>query len=168
MSEPTPAIDAVTAANAAFAAEFSADLAAPPSRQLAVVTCMDARIPVFEAFGLANGEAHVIRTAGGVVTDDVIRSLCISQRALGTTELLVIHHSRCGMQGITDDGFKADLEADLGVKPPWAVETFTALDADVRQSMRRIANSPFIAEKGAVRGFVYDVDSGELNEVMSA
>ena len=136
-----------------------------PSRQLAIVTCMDSRIDVFQALGLEHGEAHVMRNAGGVITDDVIRSLCLSQRKLGTREILLLHHTDCGLQGVTDDAFKAVLEAELGVKPWWALESFSDPYADTRQSIRRIAMTPFIPHKEHVRGFVYDVDTGVLNEV---
>lgn len=133
-----------------------------PSRKLSVVTCMDSRMDVFEILGLRNGEAHVIRNAGGVITDDVIRSLCLSQRVLGTAEIVLIHHTDCGLQKVTDDGFKSALEAELGVRPQWAVEAFTDPYADTRQSMRRLHQTTFVPNKDHISGFVYDVDTGRL------
>jgi carbonic anhydrase len=130
-----------------------------------VVACMDARLAVSELLGLANGEAHVIRNAGGVVTDDVIRSLAISQRLLGTTEIILIHHTACGMLNVTDDSFKQSIEDDTGLRPPWAVEAFTDVEEDVRQSRARILASPYIPHKDDIRGFVFDVATGKLNEV---
>ena len=126
---------------------------------------MDARLQVYEVLGLEVGDSHIIRNAGGVVTDDVIRSLAISQRLLGTEEIVLIHHTDCGMLTFTDDQFKADLEEETGIKPAWAAEAFTDLDADVRQSIARIKASPFIPRTDAVRGFVYDVHTGALREV---
>ena len=126
---------------------------------------MDARLQVYEVLGLDVGDSHIIRNAGGVVTDDVIRSLAISQRLLGTEEIVLIHHTDCGMLTFTDDQFKADLEQETGIKPAWAAEAFTDLDADVRQSIARIKASPFIPRTDAVRGFVYDVHTGALREV---
>jgi len=126
---------------------------------------MDARLDVYRVLGLNEGEAHVIRNAGGVVTDDVIRSLAISQRLLGTQEIILIHHSDCGMLTFTDDGFKSDLQDENGVKPPWAAEAFPDLEADVRQSLRRIENSPFVTKHVSLRGFVFDVATGKLIEV---
>ena len=136
-----------------------------PSRELAVVTCMDSRLNVFEALGLGEGQAHVLRNAGGVITDDVIRSLAISQRRLGTRAVMLIHHTDCGMQTLTDDGFRAELQEATGLAPSFAIESFSDLDADVRQSINRIKASPFIPHKDAVRGFVFDVATGKLNEV---
>ena len=127
---------------------------------------MDARLNVYAILGLRDGEAHVIRNAGGVVTDDEIRSLAISQRLLGTTEIILIHHTDCGILTFTDDGFKAAIQAETGVKPAWAAESFTDLDTDVRQSIARIKASPFIPRKDAIRGFVFDVATGKLNEVI--
>ena len=138
-----------------------------PSRQLAIVTCMDSRLDVFAALGLAGGEAHVLRNAGGVITDDVIRSLAISQRKLGTREIMLIHHTDCGMQKLTDDGFRAELQEATGVAPAFAIESFADVDADVRQSIRRVRRSEFIPHRGSVRGFVYDVDSHRLREVQA-
>jgi carbonic anhydrase len=140
-------------------------LSAEPSRRLAIVTCMDCRIDLEAALGVELGEAHVLRNAGGVVTDDVIRSLAISQRKLGTREVLVVHHTRCVMQTITDDGFRAELQQEIGVAPPFAIEAFTDLDEDVRQSVRRVRRSEFLPHRGRVRGYVYDVDTQELHEV---
>ena len=136
-----------------------------PQRRLAVVACMDSRMDIFGMLGLANGEAHVIRNAGGVVTDDVVRSLAISQRYLATREIVLIHHTDCGMLKFSDDEFRRSMLEEVGVTPSWAVETFTDLEADVRQSIARIQASPFIPHKDSVRGFVYDVDTGQLNEV---
>jgi carbonic anhydrase len=141
------------------------DLPLPPARQVAVVACMDARLNPYGLLGLAEGDAHVIRNAGGVITADQLRSLAISQRLLGTQEVILIHHTDCGMLTFTDDGFKADVEADTGLKPPWAAEAFTDLEEDVRQSIRRILADPFIPRKDSVRGFVYDVHTGALSEV---
>ena len=152
--------------NEAYAASFDkGDLPLPPGKKVAVVACMDARLQVYEVLGLEVGDSHIIRNAGGVVTDDVIRSLAISQRLLGTEEIVLIHHTDCGMLTFTDDQFKADLEEETGIKPAWAAEAFTDLDADVRQSIARIKASPFIPRTDAVRGFVYDVHTGALREV---
>jgi carbonic anhydrase len=142
-----------------------ADLPLPPGKGVAVVACMDARLNPYGVLGLSEGDAHVIRNAGGVVTADVIRSLAISQRLLGTREIVLIHHTDCGMLTFTDDDFRTQVEADTGVRPEWAAEAFPDLDADVRQSIARITASPFIPDKSAIRGFVYDVKTGELNEV---
>lgn len=136
-----------------------------PRRQLAVVACMDSRLDVFAALGLEVGDAHVLRNAGGVITDDVIRSLAISQRKLGTREVMLIHHTDCGMLTITDDGFRAELQQDAGMAPAFAIESFTDVDADVRQSILRVRNSPFLPHTDRVRGFVYDVDTHALREV---
>ncbi len=151
--------------NEAYAASFSGPLPLPPAKQVAVVACMDARINVYGVLGLAEGEAHVIRNAGGVITEDEIRSLTISQRLLGTKEIILIHHTDCGMVTFTDDGFKADIEKDTGIKPAWESEAFPDAEADVRQSINRIKASPFIPLKDSVRGFVFDVATGRLNEV---
>ncbi|MEJ8279879.1 beta-class carbonic anhydrase [Pseudonocardia spirodelae] len=151
--------------NARYAESFSGPLPLPPARKLAVVACMDARLDVYRILGLAEGEAHVIRNAGGVVTDDEIRSLAISQRLLGTEEIILIHHTDCGMLTFTDDGFKASVQADTGIKPEWAAEAFADLDDDVRQSIARIRANPFVPRTDAVRGFVFDVATGRLNEV---
>ncbi len=140
------------------------DLPMPPGRKVAVVACMDARLNVYGLLGLSEGDAHVIRNAGGVVTDDTIRSLAISQRLLGTEEIVLIHHTDCGMLTFSDDAFRSQVAQDTGIKPPWAAESFSDLDEDVRQSLARVNTSPFIAHKN-VRGFVYDVKSGGLREV---
>lgn len=154
------------AANRHYAETFDkGDRALPPARRAAVVACMDARIETGRMLGLEEGDAHVIRNAGGVVTDDVIRSLAISQRLLGTREIVLIHHTDCGMLTFNDDTVKADIEKETGVRPPFALEAFPDIEDDVRQSIRRIQASPFIAHKDNVRGFVYDVTSGRLNEV---
>ena len=150
-----------------YAASFDkGDLPLPPARKVAVLACMDARLNLYGILGLQEGDAHVLRNAGGVVTDDEIRSLAISQRLLGTEEIILIHHTDCGMLTFTDDAFKADIEAEIGIKPEWAVETFPDLEADVRQSVARIKASPFIPNKDSVRGFVYEVESGKLREVV--
>lgn len=136
-----------------------------PSLRLAIVTCMDSRLDVFAALGLENGQAHVLRNAGGIVTDDVIRSLALSQRRLGTEEILLVHHTDCGLQLISDDGFRAELQEATGMAPPFAIESFTDVDANVRQSLARIRHSPFLLHRDRARGFVYDVDTGLLREV---
>jgi carbonic anhydrase len=149
-----------------YAATFDkGDLPLPPARQVAVVACMDARLNPYGLLGLAEGDAHVIRNAGGVITADQLRSLAISQRLLGTREIILIHHTDCGMLTFTDDAFKADVQAETGIKPPWSAEAFGDLDEDVRQSIRRIEADPFIPRKESVRGFVYDVRTGRLREV---
>src|SRR5438034_3568831 len=137
----------------------------PPGKHTAVVACMDARLNPYGVLGLSEGDSHVIRNAGGVVTDDVIRSLAISQRLLGTREIILIHHTDCGMLTFHDDDLKAQIEADTGIRPPFALEAFADPTRDVRQSMARIAASPFVPHKDQVRGFVYDVKSGRLEEV---
>jgi len=151
--------------NAAYAEQFDGPLPMPPSRHTAVVACMDARLNVYGMLGLKEGESHVVRNAGGVTTDDVIRSLAISQRLLGTTEIILIHHTDCGMLTFTDDAFKRSIQDETGIKPPWSAESFTDLEEDVRQSIARIKASPFIPHKDAIRGFVFDVATGKLNEV---
>ena len=151
--------------NAAYAEQFGGPLPLPPASHVAVVACMDARLNVYAILGLKEGESHVIRNAGGVVTDDEIRSLAISQRLLGTTEIILIHHTDCGMLTFTDDDFKRAIQDETGIKPQWAAEAFTDLDEDVRQSIARIKASPFIPRKDSVRGFVYDVHTGDLREV---
>ena len=159
--------DELLANNEAYAASFDkGDLPLPPGRKIAVVACMDARLNVYGALGLSEGDAHVIRNAGGVVTDDEIRSLAISQRLLGTEEIVLIHHTDCGMLTFTDDAFKASIQAETGIKPEWAAEAFSDLEADVRQSIARITASPFIPRKEAIRGFIYEVESGRLREVI--
>ena len=143
-------------------------LKAPPAKRVAVLACMDARLDVHKILGLNEGDAHVIRNAGGVVTDDAIRSLLISQRLLGTSEIILIHHTDCGMLTFKDDEEKRKIESELGIRPPFALEAFSDLEADVKQSIARIQASPFIRHKAGVRGFIYDVHSGRLNEVRAA
>jgi len=163
------AIDELLANNRAFAEGLEPrHLDVRPRRRLAIVTCMDSRLDVFAALGLGHGEAHVLRNAGGVITDDVIRSLAISQRLLGTREVMLVHHTDCGMQKVTDDGFRAELQAATGVAPAFAIESFTDLDADVRQSVLRVRRSAFLPHRDSVRGFVYDVDTHRLREVAVA
>jgi carbonic anhydrase len=152
--------------NAAYAEAFSGPLPLPPAKGIAVIACMDARLNVYAIHGMNEGESHVIRNAGGVVTDDAIRSLAISQRLLGTTEIILIHHTDCGMLTFTDDGFKRSIQDDTGIKPAWSAEAFSDLEEDVRQSKARILASPFIPHKGSVRGFIFDVATGKLNEVI--
>jgi carbonic anhydrase len=137
----------------------------PPAKRVAVVACMDARLNPYALLGLSEGDAHVIRNAGGVVTDDEIRSLAISQRLLGTEEIILIHHTDCGMLTFSDDEFRKQVQDDTGIKPEWAAEAFDDLDADVRQSIARIESSPFVPRKDKIRGFVYDVETGRLREV---
>jgi carbonic anhydrase len=151
--------------NARYAQDFPGSQSHLPALRLAVVACMDARINVEAVLGLRDGDAHIIRNAGGAVTDDEIRSLAISQRLLGTREIVLIHHTACGMMTFTDDEFRAGLQQETGIKPPWAAEAFTDLDADVRQSIARIKASPFIPHTDTVRGFVLDVATGLLREV---
>jgi carbonic anhydrase len=157
--------DDYLANNARYAETFTGPLPMPPAKQTAVVACMDARLNVYAILGMNEGEAHVIRNAGGVITDDEIRSLAISQRLLGTREIILIHHTDCGMLTFTDDAFKRSIQEDTGIKPPWSAESFASLDEDVRQSIARIQASPFIPHKESVRGFVFDVATGKLNEV---
>ncbi len=158
--------DEFLANNESYVAAFDKrDLPLPPAKKVAVIACMDARLNVYGMLGLTEGDAHVIRNAGGVVTDDEVRSLAISQRLLGTEEIILIHHTDCGMLTFTDDEFKAAIEKDTGVKPAWAAEAFPDLDADVRQSIARIKASPFIPHTDSVRGFVYEVETGRLREV---
>ena len=150
----------------AHAASFDkGDLPLSPARKVAVVACMDARLNPYAILGLEEGDAHVIRNAGGVVTDDEIRSLAISQRLLGTEEIILIHHTGCGMLTFSDDDFKRSIQEETGIKPEWAAEAFGDLDVDVRQSLARIAASPFIPNKDHLRGFVYEVETGRLREV---
>jgi carbonic anhydrase len=159
------AIDEYLANNARYAESFSGPLPMPPSAHLAVVACMDARLNVYALLGLGDGEAHVIRNAGGVITDDEIRSLAISQRLLGTREIMLIHHTDCGMLTFTDDDFKQSIHDETGIKPHWSAESFADLDKDVHQSIARIKASPFVPYTDAIRGFVFDVATGRLNEV---
>ena len=152
--------------NARYAETFSGPLPLPPSAHVAVVACMDARLNVYAMLGLQEGEAHVIRNAGGVVTDDEIRSLAISQRLLGTREIILIHHTDCGMLTFTDDDFKRSIQDEIGIKPEWAAEAFPDVEEDVRQSLRRIEASPFVTKHESLRGFVFDVATGRLTEVL--
>jgi len=154
----------VTNAQSYAAAFEKGGLPLPPAKRVAVVACMDARLNPYGLLGLTEGDAHVIRNAGGVVTDDVIRSLAISQRLLGTEEIVLIHHTDCGMLTFSDDEFRRSIQQETGIKPEWAAEAFPDLDEDVRQSMARIQASPFIPRKDRVRGFIYEVESGRLRE----
>ena len=157
--------DELLANNEKYAAQFSGPLPLPPAKHVAVVACMDARLNVYGALGLNEGDAHVIRNAGGVITEDEIRSLAISQRLLGTREIILIHHTDCGMLTFTDDGFKASILEDTGLRPAWAAEAFSDEFEDVKQSLARVTSSPFIPVKDSVRGFVFDVATGKLIEV---
>jgi carbonic anhydrase len=158
--------DELVANNEAYASTFDkGDLAIPPAKKVAVIACMDARLNVHRVLGIEEGDAHVIQNAGGVVTDDEIRSLAISQRLLGTEEIILIHHTDCGMLKFTDDQFKESIQRETGIKPEWAAEAFSDLDSDVRQSIARIKASPFIPHKHSIRGFVYDVRTGRVREV---
>jgi carbonic anhydrase len=159
------ATDELLANNQRYADGFTGPLPLPPAKGVAVVACMDARLNLYALLGLEEGQAHVIRNAGGAVTDDGIRSLAISQRLLGTREIILIHHTDCGMLTFTDDDFRAAIQADTGIRPAWSAEAFSDLDADVRQSIARIKASPFVPHKDSVRGFVFDVATGKLNEV---
>jgi carbonic anhydrase len=153
--------------NEAYARSFTkGGLPSPPGKRIAIVACMDARLDTHRLLGIEEGDAHVIRNAGGVVTDDVIRSLTISQRLLGTTEIVLIHHTDCGMLTFKDDEVKARIEADTGIRPAFALEAFPDVAADVRQSIARIKASPFVPHKESVRGFIYDVETGHLSEVV--
>lgn len=161
-----PNVDELLANNHDYVDRFAdGDLALAPRRRLAIVACMDSRMDIFEMLGLAHGDAHVIRNAGGVVTDDVVRSLVLSQRLLGTREILLIHHTNCGLQTIDEASFKSELEAEFGIKPWWALECFTDPYADVRQSINRLLQSPFVSHKDHISGFVYDVADGRLHHV---
>jgi carbonic anhydrase len=148
-----------------YADTFTGPLPLPPSKHVAVVACMDARLDVYRILGLNEGEAHVIRNAGGAITHDEIRSLAISQRLLGTKEIILIHHTDCGMLTFTDDDFKKNIHDETGLKPEWAAEAFSDLEEDVRQSLRRIDASPFVTKQESLRGFIFDVATGRLNEV---
>jgi carbonic anhydrase len=160
-------VDDLLANNRAFAAEHGfAHRDVRPARRLAVVACMDSRLDVFAALGLTQGEAHVLRNAGGVITDDVVRSLAISQRKLGTQEIVLIQHTDCGLNKITDDGFRKELQDETGMAPPFAIESFTDVEANVRQSIQRLRTSQFLLHRDWIRGFVYDVDTGLLREVI--
>jgi len=159
-------IDSLLENNQAFAAGLAErHLDVEPQRHLAIVTCMDSRLDVFAALGLGQGEAHVLRNAGGIISDDVIRSLALSQRKLGTREVMLIHHDDCGLQKITEDGFRTELQEATGVAPSFAIEAFKDVEEDVRQSIRRVRSSPFLPHRDVVRGFVYDVDTHRLREV---
>ena len=160
-------IDPLLQANAGYVQRFPGPRPLPPALHLAIIACMDSRLDLFGALGLEVGDAHLIRNAGGVITDDVIRSLAISQRRLGTREIALIHHTDCGLQLITDDGFRAELQEATGMAPSFAIESFTDVEADVRQSIARVRHSPFLPHRDKVRGFVYDVDTGQLTEVRS-
>ena len=163
------AIEELLLNNAAFAVDSPREsLEVSPKRRLAIVTCMDSRLDVFAALGLGHGEAHILRNAGGVITDDVIRSLSVSQRRLGTREVMLIHHTGCGMLGLGDDDFRAELLRETGVAPAFAIESFGDVDVDVRQSILRVRRSPFLLPDTVVRGFVYDLDSHRLREVEPA
>jgi len=157
--------DDYLANNGNYAKSFQGPLPLPPSKHVAVLACMDARLDVHSLLGIGLGEAHVIRNAGGVVTDDAIRSLAISQRLLGTNEIILIHHTDCGMLTFTDDDFKRSIQDESGVKPPWSPEAFPDLAEDVRQSLHRIKNSPFVTKHTSARGFIFDVATGKLDEV---
>ncbi len=149
-----------------YAASFDkGDLPLPPAKKVAVVACMDARLNPYGVLGLKEGDAHIIRNAGGVVTDDEIRSLAISQRLLGTEEIILMHHTNCGMLTFTNEDFQRSIEEDVGMKPQWSPEAFDDLEDDVRQAIERIRASPFLPHTDSVRGFVYDLDTGKLNEV---
>lgn len=166
MTTFSPNADELIERNAAYGRD-SHDIEVPgkPSRHLAVVCCMDSRIETYAALGLGNGESHMIRNAGGVITDDVIRSLCLSQRYLGTREIVLVHHTDCGLQSVDEAEFRAELQAELGVKPSWSLESFSDPYDDVRQSIQRLHRSPFLQHKDNIRGFVYDVTDGLLQEV---
>jgi carbonic anhydrase len=160
------AIDELVGNSTSYRDSFdSGDLPLPPAKRVAIVACMDARINPYGLLGLHEGDAHVIRNAGGVITDDEIRSLAISQRLLGTEEIMLIHHTDCGMLTFSDDEFRRQVQEDTGIKPEWAAEAFGDLEEDVRQSIARIKASPFVPSKDNVRGFVYEVETGELREV---
>jgi len=159
-------IDELVANATSYSDSFDGgDLPLPPAKRVAIVACMDARLNPSGLLGLQEGDAHVIRNAGGVITDDEIRSLAISQRLLGTEEVMLIHHTDCGMLTFADDEFRRQVQDDTGIKPEWAAETFSDLDEDVRQSIARIKASPFVPKKDNVRGFVYEVETGNLREV---
>jgi len=167
--EISPQVAELLGYNRAFADAFAdADLQVEPTRRMAVVTCMDSRIDVFAVMGLENGEAHTIRNAGGVITDDVIRSLCLSQRFLGTREIVLVHHTDCGLQKVDEPDFRRELAAELGIKPWWSLETFDDPFEDVRQSMERVRRTPFVPHKDQLAGFVYDVTDGRLYDVDAA
>jgi carbonic anhydrase len=168
MSDPVfhPSADELLANNVRYVEQFTdGPMDLRPRRKLAVVACMDSRMNIFEMLGLRHGEAHIIRNAGGVVTDDVIRSLVLSQRRLGTQEIILIHHTNCGLEGVSVDEFKQELEREVGIRPWWALEAFLDPYDDVRQSINRLRLNPFVKHKDHIRGFVYDVTDGRLHEV---
>lgn len=166
MASEFPNIPELIDRNRTYAADFhDAELQVQPTRNLAVVACMDSRIDTFAVLGLGNGEAHIIRNAGGVITDDVIRSLCLSQRFLGTREIVLVHHTDCGLQKVDEASFRDELAAEVGMKPWWSLEAFTDPYTDVRQSMQRLRATPFIRHKEHIAGFVYDVTDGLLHPV---
>lgn len=168
MSDPDfhPNVDELLGNNERYVEGFhDENLGVRPRRHLAIVACMDSRMNIFEMLGLEHGDAHIIRNAGGVVTDDVIRSLVLSQRRLGTQEIILIHHTNCGLEGVSVDDFKQELEREVGIRPWWALEAFLDPYDDVRQSIKRLQLSPFVAHKDHIRGFVYDVADGRLHEV---
>lgn len=161
-----PNVDELVANNARYHESFGdPPLDVRPRRKLAIVACMDSRMDIFEMLGLEHGEAHIIRNAGGVVTDDVIRSLVLSQRRLGTREIILVHHTNCGLEGVSSDDFLHELELESGVRPWWALEAFRDPYDDVRQSVKRLQLSPFVAHKDHISGFVYDVHTGKLHPV---
>ena len=161
-----PSAAELIAHNRDFADAFADDdLQVSPTRHLAVVACMDSRMDIFKLLGLGNGEAHIIRNAGGVITDDVIRSLCLSQRRLGTREIVLVHHTDCGLENLREDEFRDEVFEELGVKPRWLIEAFRDPYVDVQQSIKRLEITPFISYKELIRGFVYDVTTGRLQEV---
>ncbi|MBM35576.1 MAG: carbonic anhydrase [Actinomycetota bacterium] len=163
-----PSADQIVEHNEQLASSFDdGDLSVAPTLRLAVVACMDSRMDIFKILGLENGEAHIIRNAGGVITDDVIRSLCLSQRLLGTREIVLLHHTDCGLQQVSEDQFKAELEAELGIKPRWSLEPFDDPYSDTMQSMQRLVLTPFV-DASYLRGFVYDVTDGRIREVTQA
>jgi len=168
MTEPdfSPCVDELVANNARYSTNAHHEgVSVRPRRKLAIVACMDSRMNIFDLLGLNEGDAHIIRNAGGVVTDDVIRSLVLSQRRLGTREIILIHHTNCGLEGVSVDEFKHELEVECGIRPWWALEAFLDPYDDVRQSINRLLLSPFIAHKDNIRGFVYDVADGRLHDV---
>lgn len=166
MTSEFPNVGRLLRHNRSYATGFhEADLQVQPTSRLAVVACMDSRIDVFAVLGLGHGEAHIIRNAGGVITDDVIRSLCLSQRFLGTREIVLVHHTDCGLQQVDEAEFRAQLAEEVGIKPWWSLETFNDPYADVRQSIQRLMMTPFVPHKEHISGFVYDVTDGLLHEV---
>jgi carbonic anhydrase len=165
-TEPRTATEAYLENNAAYAKNFHGPLPLPPAKHTAVVACMDARLDVYRVLGLHEGDSHVIRNAGGVVTDDAIRSLVISQRLLGTTEIVLIHHTDCGMLTFTDDALRASIAAETGFAPHYALQAFPDLETDVRAGIARIKADPHLLHKDKVRGFIFDVATGKLNEVV--